>query len=272
MAVPTSTGRPSAMHSLMSVTMAAYFSSCGQVHQVIEVLTRQRPVGRDHHHRQAVNLMELKRFGIGRTGHAGQLVVQTEVVLEGGRGQGLALGLNRQAFFGLDGLVQALGQTTARHGAAGVFVDQQHLIVLHDVFNVTVEQLVRAQARVNVGQQAQVMRRVQAFAFGQQADFGEHLFYELVTGFVQLNLARFLVDLVMAFLSDDAFFFLNMQLEARNQLVDFAVQRELSSAWPEMISGVRASSMRIESTSSITAKFSSRWNLSSRLKAMLSRR
>ncbi|MNF95093.1 hypothetical protein D3C84_778310 [compost metagenome] len=49
-------------------------------------------------------------------------------------------------------------------------------------------------------------------------------------------------------------------------------RRELSSAGPEMISGVRASSMRIESTSSTTAKFSSRWNLSSRLKAMLSRR
>ncbi|MCY1448237.1 hypothetical protein D9M71_648930 [compost metagenome] len=47
---------------------------------------------------------------------------------------------------------------------------------------------------------------------------------------------------------------------------------ELSSAWPEMISGVRASSMRMESTSSTTAKFSSRWNFSSRLKAMLSRR
>ncbi len=35
---------------------------------------------------------------------------------------------------------------------------------------------------------------------------------------------------------------------------------ELSSAWPEMISGVRASSIRMESTSSTTAKFSSRWN------------
>jgi hypothetical protein len=31
-----------------------------------------------------------------------------------------------------------------------------------------------------------------------------------------------------------------------------------SSAWPEMISGVRASSMRIESTSSTIAKKSSR--------------
>jgi hypothetical protein len=49
-------------------------------------------------------------------------------------------------------------------------------------------------------------------------------------------------------------------------------RRELSSAAPEMISGVRASSIRIESTSSTIAKFSSRCILSSRLNTMLSRR
>src|SRR3546814_14661652 len=48
-------------------------------------------VRRDHHHLQAVDLMEFERFGVGGAGHAGQLVVQAEVVLEGGRGQGLAL-------------------------------------------------------------------------------------------------------------------------------------------------------------------------------------
>jgi hypothetical protein len=39
-----------------------------------------------------------------------------------------------------------------------------------------------------------------------------------------------------------------------------------------MMSGVRASSMRIESTSSTIAKLSGRWNLSVTLVAMLSRR
>ncbi len=73
-------------------------------------------------------------------------------------------------FLGFDGLVQAFGQTTTRHGTTGVFVDQYDLTVLHDVFDVAMEQLVRTQAGINVSQQAQVMRRVQAFAFGQQAD------------------------------------------------------------------------------------------------------
>jgi hypothetical protein len=41
-------------------------------------------------------------------------------------------------------------------------------------------------------------------------------------------------------------------------LVMLLYSSELASPWPEMISGVRASSMRIESTSSTMAKFSSR--------------
>ncbi|MCY1173809.1 hypothetical protein D9M73_139870 [compost metagenome] len=57
----------------------------GQEHQVIVVFTRQRLVRRNHHDLQAIDLVELERFGVGRTGHAGQFVVQTEVVLEGGR-------------------------------------------------------------------------------------------------------------------------------------------------------------------------------------------
>ena len=44
------------------------------------------------------------------------------------------------------------------------------------------------------------------------------------------------------------------------------------SAGPLMMSGVRASSMRIESTSSTTAKWWPRWTISSFDHAMLSRR
>ena len=49
-------------------------------------------------------------------------------------------------------------------------------------------------------------------------------------------------------------------------------QRTSSCVGPEMISGVRASSMRIESTSSTTAKLWPRCTHSSMEEAMLSRR
>ena len=107
-------------------------------------------VGRDHHHFQAVDALEFVGFGVGRAGHAGQLVVHAEVVLEGDRGQRLVLALDRHAFLGLDRLVQAVGPATARQGAAGEFVDDDHLAVAHDVFDVALVQRVRAQAGVEV--------------------------------------------------------------------------------------------------------------------------
>jgi len=48
---------------------------------------------------------------------------------------------------------------------------------------------VRAQAGIDVGQQAQVMRRVQALTFGQQACLGQHFLDELMPLLVQLDLA-----------------------------------------------------------------------------------
>ena len=67
-------------------------------------------------------------------GHAGQLVAQAEIVLEGGGGQGLALGLNRQVLAFASGWPGAgLEQATAGHGAAGVLVDQEDLVALDDV-------------------------------------------------------------------------------------------------------------------------------------------
>ena len=59
-------------------------------------------------------------------------------------------------------------------------VDQDNLAILHDVFDVAVEQFVRAQTGINVSQQAQVVCRIQAFTLSQQADAGERFFDVLV--------------------------------------------------------------------------------------------
>lgn len=44
-----------------------------------------------------------------------------------------------------------------RYGVVGVFVDQEDLVVLDDVFDVVVEQGVCVQCCVDVGQQVQVV-------------------------------------------------------------------------------------------------------------------
>ena len=73
---------------------------------LIHALHRHVGGNRDDVH--LVNVEKLGRFGRRRTGHAGELFVETEIVLEGDRGQRLVLGLDLHAFFGLYRLVQAV--------------------------------------------------------------------------------------------------------------------------------------------------------------------
>ena len=111
----------------------------GAVDDVRILLADHRPVGGDDGDVQLVDLLELRRFGFRRTGHAGQLLVHAEVVLEGDGGEGLVLALDLDAFLGFDGLVQAVAPAAAGHQAAGEFVDDDDLAVLHHVVLVALE-------------------------------------------------------------------------------------------------------------------------------------
>ena len=91
-----------------------------------------RLVGNDHDV-EVVDLGELGRFGLGRAGHARELLVHAEVVLEGDGRERLVLALDLHAFLGFDGLVQAVAPAAARHQAAGELVDDDDLAVLDHV-------------------------------------------------------------------------------------------------------------------------------------------
>ena len=67
-----------------------------------------RPVRRDRDDFEAVDLHEFFGFGHGRSGHARQLGVEFEEVLDCDRGQGLRFFLYANAFLGLDRLMQAV--------------------------------------------------------------------------------------------------------------------------------------------------------------------
>ena len=118
--------------------------------QVREVLTDHGQVRGDGHHFQLVDLVELLLLGHGRTGHAGELVVLAEVVLEGDRGHGHRLALDAHALLGLDSLVEALGPASTRHLAAGELVHDDDLVVLDDVVAVTLVERVRTQRLLEV--------------------------------------------------------------------------------------------------------------------------
>ena len=129
----------------------------GLVHAVRQVLAGAGLVGGDADDVQAVDLAELVSLGGSRTGHTGQLVIHTEVVLEGDGGQGLALGSNGHAFLGLDGLVQAVVEAAAIHQTAGELVNDDDLALFDDVVDVTVHNAAGFDGAVNVVAQGHIV-------------------------------------------------------------------------------------------------------------------
>ena len=79
----------------------------GLIHQVIHVLADHRVMRGDDHRLQAVNLLELVGFRVRCSGHAGELFIHAEIILEGNRRQRLIFLLDFHAFLGFDGLVKA---------------------------------------------------------------------------------------------------------------------------------------------------------------------
>ena len=156
-----------------------------------------RHVGRDLDHLEPVDLGELGRLGHRRAGHARELGIHAEQVLEGDRGQRLVLALDLDLLLGLERLVQALGIAPARHHAAGELVDDDDLAVLDDVVDVAREQLVGAQRLRDVVQHRDLGRRVEADALGQQAVAAQDLLDLLDAGLGEDDRAVLLVLLVV---------------------------------------------------------------------------
>ncbi len=189
-------------------------------HLVRRVLADGRAVGRNDHHFQAVDALEFVRFGVGRTGHAGQLLVHAEQILEGDAGQGLVLALDRHAFLRFHRLVQAIGPAAAGQGTAGEFVDDHHFTVAHDVIDVALVDRMRAQRGIEVVHHGQVLRRVQAFGFrAQNAGVHQQLLGVLHARFGQVHLLALLVDPEIAF-----GFFIFLADQAGHHAVDADVQ------------------------------------------------
>ncbi len=109
------------------------------VHAVVHVDAGNGTVGGNFHHVELIDVPELARLGACRTGHTCELVVHTEVVLQGNGGEGLRGGFHLHVFLGLNGLVQAVAPAAALHDTAGLFVHNLHCAVHHHVLFVDAE-------------------------------------------------------------------------------------------------------------------------------------
>ena len=133
----------------------------GAIDLVVLVETRDRLIGRNLDDDQLVDFGEFVRLGRGRAGHAGELLVETEIVLERDRGERDVFGLDGDVFLGLERLMQAFGIAAARHHASGELVDDDDLAVADDIVLVALEELVGAQRLVDVMDQGRVARLVE---------------------------------------------------------------------------------------------------------------
>ncbi len=111
-------------------------------------------VGGHHGDVDVVGLLEFRRFGFRRTGHAGELLVHAEIVLEGDGGERLVLALDLDAFLGFDGLVQTVAPAAAGHQAAGELVHDDDfgafVAILDHVLAVALVEHVGAQRLLHV--------------------------------------------------------------------------------------------------------------------------
>ena len=139
---------------------------------VVVVEADHRHVGRDFQNFEIVDVLELVGLGRGRAGHAGELLVHAEIVLEGDRGERLVFRLDRLMLLGLERLMQPFRIAPARHHAAGELVDDDDLAVAHDVVLVALEQLVGAQRLIDVmddGDVLDVVERIRISAGRRRA-------------------------------------------------------------------------------------------------------
>ena len=143
--VPTSTGWPFSLRSLMSRATAANLPSfvlktrsCSSLRATATFVGISTTF-------EVVDLDELLLLRLRRAGHAAELLVEAEVVLQRDRRERLVLFLDPDALLRLDRLVQALAPAAAFHDAAGELVDDLHLAVLDHVLDVAVVERLRLQ-------------------------------------------------------------------------------------------------------------------------------
>ncbi len=188
--VPTRIGWPSGVALGDVVDDGVVLRVLGAVDEVGLVLADHRLVGRDRHDAELVDLVELAGLGHRRAGHARELVVHAEVVLQRDGREGLVLLADLDALLGLDRLVQAVVVAPARQHAAGVLVDDEHLAVHDDVLLVVVEQLLGLDGVVHERDQRGVDRVVEVVDAQVVLDLGD-------AGLEHRDGALLLVDLVV---------------------------------------------------------------------------
>ena len=183
--------------------------------------------------------MQLRGGGLRRAGHAAQTRIAAKEVLQRHRAQDAPVGLPLEAFLGFERRLQAVGPVAIGHDPARELVDDPDAAVAHDVVDVAPQEHLRMQRAVELGQQAVVLRVVEAAAAERALDLLEPASVSSTSRPVSRRRRS--------------------GRRASSEATSAASRGATTISrptLPAMTSGTRASSMRSESASSTSAK----WN------------
>ena len=155
------------------------FLPLGFVYKILLVFSDHFYVGRNGYHIQFIDAPELGGFRFGGTGHTGQLMIHTEVVLQGDGGIGLRGGFDLHIFLRFDGLVQPVGITASFEDTARLFIHDLHRSFEYHVLDIFFKQGIGFQQLLNgmdaIGFQRIIIQErffaVQFFFIGDTAFF-----------------------------------------------------------------------------------------------------
>ncbi len=160
----------------------------GPVDDVGVAIAGQWPVGGNGDDVERVDLPELVRLGHGRAGHARELLVELEEVLERDRGEGLVLLLDLHPLLGLDRLMQPIRPLPAFHQPAGELVDDHDLVTSDHVLAVATVEVVRLERVVDQVRPLHIAGRVEALDPGDPLGLADAVVVQVAGPLLLLDL------------------------------------------------------------------------------------
>ena len=129
-------------HRLNLVDDGVVFLALGAIDAVVHIVAGDGFVSRDNDYIQFVDIPELTRLGLGRTGHTRELVVHTEIVLQGDSRKGLSRAFDLHVLLRLNRLVQTIRPAATFHHTTGLLIDNLHFTVIDDIVHIFLEERV----------------------------------------------------------------------------------------------------------------------------------
>ena len=125
------------------------FLALGAVNAVVHIDAGNRTIRRNHHHIEFVDIPELTRFRLGRTGHTREFVVHTEIILQGDGSKRLGSGLHFHVFLCLHSLMQTIRPAATLHDTARLLIYDLHLVVHHHIIHILLKKRISFQELIN---------------------------------------------------------------------------------------------------------------------------